>query len=175
MSFSFRHLALALPLLLGGCVFYDPAIDPDSSIRASFEEAAAAPNFYVQLVSPPPDQTSKGLGAIAMTAFQRNHARMGTRFTTDDQGPFVTPYKIVIAFDPPSGMQDDDICRRPDVVIPEPGTLTLRIVALFCGDKAISVLGARIWPRPNEGETAEISEAINFLAWQLIPENAPIE
>lgn len=175
MTFPIRTMALAVPMLLSSCIFYDPTPDSETSVRASFEEAAAGPNFYLQLVGPPLDQTEKGLQEIAVRAFQQNHARTGARFTTDDQGPFVVPYKIVIAFDPPNSIRDDDLCRRPDVAIPEPGTLTLRIVALFCGSKAISVLGARIWPRPSEGDTTEIAEAVNFLAWQLIPDDAPIE
>ena len=173
-----RHLAtsvaaLSLATLLGGCITYSSPVDATLGAMSYLENAAVDQDFQTVVVGNPYPQSVERVNGMVNAAFQKNYEYLRTKFTTAPANSPLNPYKMVVLFDPPRQAQYDEFCTAPDKVGSDPGKGSMRILALFCERAVITEMQARISPRPGIN-SAELREALDFLAWQLVPQDEPI-
>ena len=164
--------ALMLAPLLGGCIIYGSPADATLGAMSHLTYAAADQDFQTVVVGNPYPQNAPEVNGMVNAAFQKNYHYLRTNFKTAPANTALNPYKMVVVFDPPRQAHYDDICAAPAQFSGEPTKESMRVVALFCESTVITEMEAKISPRPGVN-SPELREAVNFLAWQLVPQDEP--
>ena len=157
---------LVLAMVLGGCVTYYEADGYVNDVRGALHRSAEKGPVQVTLIGNPFASSGAKLEGMVLAAMQRHLDWLGAEIVIVPAG--AAGDRILFVIDPIPVRHTRDICDDTPGVPIEREAATMRIGAIYCTNKVVSEVWARL-DRPASAGDAKLAEAINGLAWRVIP------
>ncbi len=153
-------------MALGGCVIYSEADSYLNDARGALRRSAQDKPVQVTLIGNPFALAGTKLEDMVLAVMQRHLDWLDAKIVMVPAGAMGD--RILFVVDPIPVRHTRDICGDAPGVPFERESATMRIGAIYCTDKVISEVWARL-DRPASAGDAILAEAIDGLGWRVIP------
>ena len=162
-----RFLILLAALLLSGCVTYSGGGGYADKVGNYLNYSTKSGRMAVVVVGDPVPGGAGKIESMIVRALDANFATLKSDFVpTPVTVP--APDKFLFAFDPEFTTFSSEICRNPAAVKTDHQGPRMRIGAIYCSDRAISQVWARL-DRVRSADDPVLAEVIDGLASRLVP------
>jgi|GEM_PF-1129157 hypothetical protein len=157
---------LGLAMALGGCVTYSEADSYVNDVRGALHRSAENGPVQVTLIGNPFTGSGAKLAGMVRGAMDHHLDWLQANVIIVPAG--AAGDRILFVIDPLPVRHTRDICDDATGVPFERDATVMRIGAIYCTEKVVSEVWARL-DRPASAGDPVLAEAIDGLAWRVIP------
>jgi len=145
-----------------------------SASNSFFQYGAGRGDMLAVVIGNPFPLPKEAVDRAVTDAMYRNHYGPVTRFSTDPGPAADRNLRVVLAFNPPAGLDNDRLCDDPAAVTPGATGERLRAVVGFCVEKALYTVTDISIPAVESPKDPRFRHMIASAMWDLVPSWDPL-